>query len=289
MSMSSALLITGGADKHRNVHNTTEIISLDGSVYPGPEMPVPMVWHCLVSLNDTHAFMAGGSSSYEFQDKLNGQTFLINVEAAGSKVSFSPGPDKLNYPRLKHACAAMKYQGYDAVFISGGTMILPHSKLDLFVDIPEVCILSPAVCFPLQELKQPLSLMKPAMLSTMDRQRALLIGGQDNVGFNRVNVFEMACQDSNPSVPGHCSNHNWTKLDLELAHSNVGSTLLIPDFMTTCEITADNVEENVNNETLLFTNHCCNGNQTKLQIALIVNVFLSITVIAMIVVLFRRN
>jgi hypothetical protein len=58
------LWLTGGwVDGHNNARTkSTEFVLLTGTT-PGPDLPLEVSGHCLVSLNDTMAFLSGGKLS----------------------------------------------------------------------------------------------------------------------------------------------------------------------------------------------------------------------------------
>ncbi len=53
-------MISGGIDDHADTLMDTQIFK-DGQFFPGPNLPIPMQYHCAVMLNDKHLFVGTNS------------------------------------------------------------------------------------------------------------------------------------------------------------------------------------------------------------------------------------
>ncbi len=109
------LFITGGADKNYKVLDSTELVSLSGKFTRGPKLQAPLIWHCIVNLNSTHGFIAGGSTIDDSSPALS-QTFILDY-ARQTWQSLETTPS-LSFPRKKHSCT--KYFTTDADQRVGG-------------------------------------------------------------------------------------------------------------------------------------------------------------------------
>ena len=83
----------------------------DGQVIPGPELPLRIMDHCLLRVNATHIFMAGGRT--ESYRQLNNAYLLDTNSGAWRRL-----PD-MRQKRFDHACA--KLPGHeDKILVVGG-------------------------------------------------------------------------------------------------------------------------------------------------------------------------
>ena len=71
-------LITGGQDYFDDQQEPlkTSVIFKGGVPSPGPELPDHLWKHCLVRINDTHLFMAGGEDNV----KRSKRAYLLNTK-----------------------------------------------------------------------------------------------------------------------------------------------------------------------------------------------------------------
>ena len=67
---------------------TTELISIDGGVEYGPELPEAVAWHAITSINSTVSLLSGGSTS---SNSYSSRTWYFNHETN----VFSSGPSLL--------------------------------------------------------------------------------------------------------------------------------------------------------------------------------------------------
>ena len=82
----------------------------------GPELPDPLIGHCLARLNETHIFIAGGNSSdvYLFDEMTKNFTALNTP---------------LNQQRWYAACGVVKHSNKTQLMIVGGTCTGVHGDL----------------------------------------------------------------------------------------------------------------------------------------------------------------
>jgi hypothetical protein len=72
----TTLWITGGQLVGNKVTNLTEFVELNGT-RNGPDMPLALNIHCLVSLNDTTVILIGGNTGGSTKTSA---TFFYNIE-----------------------------------------------------------------------------------------------------------------------------------------------------------------------------------------------------------------
>jgi hypothetical protein len=93
---------------------STEFVQLTGTT-PGPNLPIEVFGHCLVSLNDTTALLIGGI----LQDRTRSKaTFFYNTDHK----TWTVGPS-LILGRSSHSCALFKSPQHghtDTVIVTGG-------------------------------------------------------------------------------------------------------------------------------------------------------------------------
>jgi hypothetical protein len=96
---------------------STEFVQLTGTT-PGPDLPLKVVYHCLVSLNDTTVFLIGGQLSDETGSKTLKATFFFNTDHK----TWTDGPSLIT-GRMVHSCALFKSPQHghtDTVIVTGG-------------------------------------------------------------------------------------------------------------------------------------------------------------------------
>jgi hypothetical protein len=89
--------VFGGGDGSRS--KTTELISIDGVVEYGPELPEAVFWHAITSINSTVSILSGGWTDATTSSHL---TWYINHETN----VFSAGPSLLE-ARERHGSATI--------------------------------------------------------------------------------------------------------------------------------------------------------------------------------------
>jgi hypothetical protein len=110
---STTLWLTGGylGSGHTK---STEFVQLTGTT-PGPDLPLEVAYHCLVSLNDTTALLIGG----QLQDGTSSKfTWFYNTDHK----TWTDGPS-LILGRYYHSCALFKSPQHghtDTVIVTGG-------------------------------------------------------------------------------------------------------------------------------------------------------------------------
>ena len=80
--------VFGGFGDGSSILQTSEIISIDGSVEDGPELPESVYWHAITSINSTVSLLSGGLTSATNWSPL---TWFFNHETQ----AFSSGPSLL--------------------------------------------------------------------------------------------------------------------------------------------------------------------------------------------------
>ena len=88
----------GGTDDSSS-SQTSEIISIDGSVEYGPELPEAVAWHAITSINSTVSLLSGGAT---VANRYSSLTWYFNHETN----VFSSGPSLLQ-GRIRHGSATI--------------------------------------------------------------------------------------------------------------------------------------------------------------------------------------
>jgi len=106
------IFITGGYGD--NYLNSTEKIKSDGTVIPGPQMPMPLRYHAMTTINKTYSMVFGGESSGISASK---KTFWFNKLTS----KWSDGPN-LNIGRRLLAAGIVTddVTNEEFVIVSGG-------------------------------------------------------------------------------------------------------------------------------------------------------------------------
>jgi hypothetical protein len=113
----TTLWLTGGYVGNDNagvMTNSTEFVELNGTI-PGPDLPLVVQDHCLVSLNDTNILLIGGCTGGLTKARV---TFYYNIELK----TWTDGP-LLIIGRCLHSCALFKshlHNHTDTVIVTGG-------------------------------------------------------------------------------------------------------------------------------------------------------------------------
>ena len=99
----NAFHIFGGYDQDENtILQSSEIINEDGSSTEGPQLPIPIFFHAIASINSTVSIITGGETN---TNSYTNQTWYFNH----AKQEFTPGPDLL-VGRYVHASATITDQ-----------------------------------------------------------------------------------------------------------------------------------------------------------------------------------
>jgi hypothetical protein len=111
---STTLWLTAGLLEGSGGTKSTEFVQLTGST-PGPDLPLEVVYHCLVSLNDTTLLLIGGW----LQDgTVSKATIYYNTDHK----TWTDGPS-MTIGRERHSCALFKSPQHghtDTVIVTGG-------------------------------------------------------------------------------------------------------------------------------------------------------------------------
>jgi hypothetical protein len=111
---STTLWLTGGWLDDTGRTKSTEFVQLTGST-PGPDLPLEVSYHCLVSLNDTTLLLIGGRLQGGTYSKA---TYYYNTDHN----TWTDGPS-LTIGRDDHSCALFKSPQHghtDTVIVTGG-------------------------------------------------------------------------------------------------------------------------------------------------------------------------
>ena len=114
----NTFIIFGGYDNTRGgrwaILSTTEIVTEEGQVTPGPEMPAVVWTHSIASLNATTSILTGGSTSTKAYSPVTWYFNHVSQE-------FQPGPSLIT-GRSYHASATLQDHDTkeDIVAVVGG-------------------------------------------------------------------------------------------------------------------------------------------------------------------------
>jgi hypothetical protein len=124
----TTLWITGGILANHTLTRSTEFVELTGTI-PGPDLPIALKWHCLVTLNETTVLLIGGQST----DKMgptSKATFYFNI----NDQTWTEGPGLIK-GRYSHSCALFQspqHANTDTVIIAGGSNKKAISTTEFF-------------------------------------------------------------------------------------------------------------------------------------------------------------
>merc|ERR1711892_1299874 len=111
--------VTGGYDEHGNVLTSTEVLTGNTWLSSTP-LPTPVYGHCMVKINSSHVFIAGGQDRYNHPIAA---AYLYNTDSG----TFSPLPD-MALPRDDPTCGIL---GTD-IWVGGGRTIDVRKSVELF-------------------------------------------------------------------------------------------------------------------------------------------------------------
>merc|ERR1719400_466737 len=113
MISSDIMWITGGYTGSTTT-SSTEYLFGNGTIKAGPNLPVPLNYHCVVRLDNDTAMVIGGISALP-----KTTTFYFDIASE----AFSHGPDLLNQ-RYLHSCAvyqSARHENRPVVAVTGGS------------------------------------------------------------------------------------------------------------------------------------------------------------------------
>ena len=111
----SKLWVTGGISDPQNAEMSTEIISLDQTPVPGPDLPFGVNGHSMVHVNPTTVYFIGGSQNKDVDQGCD-NTWIFDPT---NNFQIKAGPS-LNIARLDHACSKMRIKGKIYLVVAGG-------------------------------------------------------------------------------------------------------------------------------------------------------------------------
>ena len=103
--------------------NTTELISIDGVVEEGPELPEALRQHAITSVNSTISILSGGRTSDTHYSPL---TWYFNHDTS----VFSPGPSLLEGRRSHGSATIVDKETTAKIPVVTGGQHSDHVKLD---------------------------------------------------------------------------------------------------------------------------------------------------------------
>jgi hypothetical protein len=187
---------------------TTELVSLTGT-RPGPDLPLEVYYHCLVSLNDTTVLLIGGNDGTRSK-----ATFYFNSDSE----TWTPGPSLIT-GRSAHSCALFKspLHGHtDTVIVTGG-----YNNGDFLKSTEWLQLDSTNSWTSGPDLPKPTD--GAAIVTTPDGSGVVLIGGYNTL----TDLLELKCSSSS------CT---WSLMEPTLTADRYGSvSMLVPDSFAVCE------------------------------------------------------
>ena len=78
-------MIFGGEKRRNEIISSTEIVTAEGQVTAGPEMPTPVSYHTISSINETTSIVTGGIT---YANPASPETWYFNHISQ----EFQPGP-----------------------------------------------------------------------------------------------------------------------------------------------------------------------------------------------------
>ena len=108
----SKIWITGGVSHTGNVEKSTEIISLDQPLVPGPDLPFTVFGHSMVLVDPTTIYLIGGFQNHQTSNK----AWIIDPT---NDFQIKVGPS-LKIARYGHSCSKMRIQGKIFLVAAGG-------------------------------------------------------------------------------------------------------------------------------------------------------------------------
>ena len=212
----NSLWITGGFQfKGAVIRKTTEFVSLNGT-RPGPDLPMPVHWHCLAKINETSAIMIGGEIALTHNTSMaSNKTWFYNFNTT----SWTPGPS-LDHARETASCGLItdSADGSKMVVITGGFTVN-----DTYMNSTEVLVLGSNEWMGGPDLPEPLD--SAPGITTSDGKSFLFVGGMAQSGY-RSSIYRLQCF--------HKKCH-WNKMKQTLSQiRSSGVAMLIPDSMANC-------------------------------------------------------
>ena len=219
----NALWITGGEDPQPT--GTSEVVQLNNGsllVFPGPNLPIEVLGHCIIALNDTEVphrekmfMMIGGYNPYMLDTS---RTFFFS-ERSG----WTEGPGLIT-PRRAHACGLLNVNDTNErfVIVTGGvserSSRRPHQSTE-FLNLDHI----DNGWIPGPDLQKPL--YAHSMVSTGDS--IFVLGGIEGeyVATENEEIFEFV----------YSNGLGWRKMDQKLnnGRSNMVA-MMIPDYLANC-------------------------------------------------------
>ena len=212
----NTLWLTGSIDEYSmDFIGTSEYVKLTDDAlvsFEGPKLPLDVLGHCMVALNESTFMMIGGGNDDVYDTNA---TFMIHQDSD----IWIEGPS-MEIPRRVFGCGALKVAeaGIHYAVVSGGTTILSGQSVE-FLDLNDM----DKGWFPGPYL--PIPLHAHSMVAT--ENSLVAIGGVTTDGTTTNDLFELTCSETG------CK---WKEMEqkLKIGRSNFVA-MMVPDSLTNCE------------------------------------------------------
>ena len=214
------LWITGGLDDSTHeFRKSVQHVSMNGSVFEGPDMIEGISEHCVVALSNKSVMVIGGqTSSYQMN-----ATFLYNFETK----EWTKGPELLE-GRKNHACTSFEKDSNIIVYVVGGTNEMGSQRFDSveYAMIDELNIFPTSNWIWGKGPTFPYKIKNHAMISTTSF--VYVIGGELHTGEESISsnlIYELD--------PMLGTTWNQMKQTMKVARHSVAA-LILPEELSTC-------------------------------------------------------
>ena len=190
VTINDTLLITGGGflgsdGKKMELLAETELITLEKSQNFVP-LPEPLVFHCLIKINETHVLSTGG-----FNEEVNvfNSTYLFDFNT----MEWTSGPTLLE-ERMSHSCGSFQMGDSTVLLVAGGVKV--ENKAEIQIQSVEVLNTNEWNSGWQTAQMLPLPLSYTSIVPSPNNKGLILVGGINMVQdwFN-INLLQFNCQD----------------------------------------------------------------------------------------------
>ena len=194
--INDSLLVTGGAtfnatDENQNIEllAETEVVNLEKS-QSFVSMPQPIVYHCLIKINESHVLSTGGNILQDGESIVVNATFLFNFDTK----KWTSGPS-LQEARMTHGCGSFQLGDSTVLLVASGTV--PRSWFT--EDTRSVEILNTdewSKGWQIATQKLPLTLRMFSILPSPNNRGLIVTGGYNAAqDLNNANLLRFECTD----------------------------------------------------------------------------------------------
>ena len=185
------LWVTGGGTS-REVFATTELVTENGSTQFS-DIPIKLMYHCMVKINETHVLMMGGLQNNDGIISVFNTTYIFDFVTQ----EWQKGPD-LNMERFMHGCGSFNFDDSLVVIVAGG--FSDDSEFDSIQDIEGY---DSVEFLKISEFSQgwkygpklPRKMQDFPILTSPNGQNVITVGGQDTKGAV-YSLFTLDCKVS---------------------------------------------------------------------------------------------